>query len=143
MLTGEYSHAIDAKGRLIIPSKFRDELGDKFAVTKGLDGCLLLYPEDGWESFVMKLQSLPTARKDAREIKRFYLGGALETEFDKQGRILIPANLLKFAGINNEAVVVGVGNHAEIWSSEKWEDASSFDNIEDIAEKVGDLGLDF
>jgi len=143
MLTGEYSHSIDNKSRLIIPAKIREELGDKFAITKGLDGCLLMYPKDEWESFVMKLQSLPASRKDTREIKRFYLGGAYETDFDKQGRIQLPANLMKYAGIENEAVFVGVGNHAEIWSSHKWQESSQFDNIEDLAEKISELGLNF
>ena len=145
MLTGEYSHSIDAKGRLIIPSKIRDELGEQFAVTKGLDGCLLLYPEDSWEAFTMKLQSLPSSNSKSRKLQRFFLGGALVTEFDKQGRILLPANLLEFAGMQKEtdAVVVGVGNHAEIWSSTKWEENNSFDDIEDVAEEMGNMGLDF
>ena len=145
MLTGEYSHSIDAKGRLIIPSKIRDELGEQFAVTKGLDGCLLLYPEDSWEAFTMKLQSLPSSNSKSRKLQRFFLGGALVTEFDKQRRILLPANLLEFAGMQKEAdaVVVGVGNHAEIWSSTKWEENNSFDDIEDVAEEMGNMGLDF
>lgn len=145
MLTGEYSHSIDVKGRLIIPSRIRDELGDKFAVTKGLDGCLLLYPEDSWEAFTMKLQALPSSNSKSRKLQRFFLGGALVNEFDKQGRILIPSNLLEFAGIQkeSEAVVVGVGNHAEIWSSSKWEENNSFDDIEDVAEEMGNMGLDF
>lgn len=145
MLTGEYSHSIDVKGRLIVPSRIRDELGDKFAVTKGLDGCLLLYPEDSWEAFTMKLQALPSSNSKSRKLQRFFLGGALVNEFDKQGRILIPSNLLEFAGIQkeSEAVVVGVGNHAEIWSSSKWEENNSFDDIEDVAEEMGNMGLDF
>ncbi|WP_026503941.1 division/cell wall cluster transcriptional repressor MraZ [Butyrivibrio sp. NC3005] len=141
MLTGEYSHSIDAKSRLIIPAKIRDEIGDRFALTRGQDGCLLLYPESEWEEFVMKLQKLPSSKPQVRTIRRFYIGGAMESEFDKQGRILIPANLLEYAGIGKEeeAIVVGVGSHVEIWSAKKWSE-DSFDDIGAIAEE---LDLDF
>ncbi|WP_026508895.1 division/cell wall cluster transcriptional repressor MraZ [Butyrivibrio sp. MC2013] len=144
MLTGEYSHSIDAKGRLIIPSRIREELGDEFAVTKGLDGCLLLYPEDSWEDFAGRLQALPAATNAAaRKVQRFFLGSALTTEFDKQGRILLPAKLLEFAGLSKEAVIVGMGNHAEIWDPVKYEEFNSDDDIDSIAENMGDLGLRF
>ncbi len=94
---------------------------------------------------VLKLQSLPSSNSKSRKLQRFFLGGALVTEFDKQGRILLPANLLDFAGMQKEAdaVIVGVGNHAEIWSSSKWEENNSFDDIEDVAEEMGNMGLDF
>ena len=113
---GEYSHSIDAKGRLIIPAKFRELLGEQFVVTKGFDGCLFVFAQEGWDKFEEKLQSLPMDKPEARMLGRFFIAGAIDAETDKQGRILIPANLLQHAGIEKEAVIAGVGNRAEIWS---------------------------
>ncbi len=138
---GEYSHSIDAKGRLIIPAKFRELLGDQFVVTKGFDGCLFVFAEEGWNKFEEKLQSLPMDKPEARILGRFFISGAIDAELDKQGRILLPANLLQHAGIEKEAVIAGVGNRAEIWSKEKWEKASTFDDINEIAAKMSEYGL--
>ena len=138
---GEYNHTIDAKGRLIIPSKFRDSLGEEFVVTKGLDGCLFVYDNNEWSAFEEKLKSLPLTNKDARQFVRFFLAGATLAEVDKQGRILVPANLREFAGLEKEVVLVGVASRVEIWSKSRWEDAASYDDVEEIAEHMAELGL--
>ena len=138
---GEYSHSIDQKGRLIIPAKFRELLGDQFVVTKGFDGCLFVFAAEGWERFEEKLQSLPMDKPEARMLSRFFLAGAIDAEVDKQGRILIPSNLLTHSGIEKEAVVAGVGNRVEIWSKDEWEKASTFDDINSIAAKMSEYGL--
>ena len=141
MFMGEYNHTIDAKGRLIIPSKFRDKLGDEFVVTKGLDGCLFVYDNAEWSAFEEKLKSLPLTNKDARQFVRFFLAGATLAEVDKQGRILVPGTLREFAALEKEVVLVGVASRVEIWSKERWEDASSYDDVEELAEHMADLGL--
>ncbi|WP_029230794.1 division/cell wall cluster transcriptional repressor MraZ [Butyrivibrio sp. VCB2006] len=138
---GEYSHSIDAKGRLIMPAKFREILGEQFVVTRGFDGCLFVFSEDGWENFEEKLQALPMDKPEARMLSRFFLAGAIDAEVDKQGRILIPANLLTHSKITKEAVVAGVGNRVEIWSKDEWEKASTFDDINSIAAKMSEYGL--
>ena len=141
MFMGEYNHTIDTKGRLIIPSKFREALGDGFVVTKGLDGCLFVYDNAEWTAFEEKLKALPMTNKESRKFVRFFLAGAAEVEVDKQGRILIPAVLREFAGLDKDVVLVGVASRIEIWSKEKWEDASEYDDMEDIAEHMSELGL--
>ena len=141
MFMGEYNHTIDAKGRLIVPSKFREILGDVFVVTKGLDGCLFVYDNEAWTEFEEKLKSLPLTNKEARTFVRFFLAGAASVEVDKQGRILVPSVLKEFAGINKDVVLVGVASRIEIWSRERWEDASSYEDMEDIAEHMAELGL--
>ena len=141
MFMGEYNHTIDAKGRLIIPSKYREALGNEFVVTKGLDGCLFVYDNAEWTAFEEKLKALPLTNKDARRFVRFFLAGAALAEVDKQGRILIPGTLREFAELEKEVVLVGVGSRVEIWSKERWEDASSYDDVEEIAEHMADLGL--
>ena len=108
MLTGEFNHNIDSKGRLIIPSKFRDDLGEKFMITKGMDGCLFVYPEDEWRHLEEKLRTLPLTNKKARDFKRFLLGSAVEGDLDKQGRVLISSALRTFAGLEKEVVLAGV-----------------------------------
>ena len=145
MFIGEYNHTIDSKGRLIVPSKFREELGDEFVVTKGLDGCLFVYPMEEWTVFTNKLKELPLTKKDARAFSRFFLAGAASCEVDRQGRILIPAVLREFAGLEKEAVLVGVSSRIEIWSKENWEKASDVgvDDMDNIAEHMEDLGITF
>ena len=138
---GEYNHTIDAKGRLIIPSKFRDTLGDEFVVTKGLDGCLFVYDNKEWSAFEEKLKSLPLTNKDARQFVRFFLAGATLAEVDKQGRILIPAVLRDFAALEKEVVLIGVASRVEIWSKERWENEASYDDVEEIAEHMAELGF--
>ncbi len=141
MFMGEYNHTIDAKGRLIVPSKFRDTLGDEFVITKGLDGCLFVYDNKEWTAFEEKLKSLPLTNKDARQFVRFFLAGAANVEVDKQGRILVPSNLREFAKLSKEVVLVGVASRIEIWSKEIWESSESFEDMEEIAEHMADLGL--
>lgn len=138
---GEYNHTIDTKGRLIIPSKFREALGDEFVVTKGLDGCLFVYDNSEWKSFEEKLKSLPLTNKDARQFVRFFLAGAAAVEVDKQGRILIPGVLREFASLEKEVVLVGVASRVEIWSKAKWESAAEYEDMEEIAEHMAELGL--
>ena len=141
MYMGEYNHTIDAKGRLIIPSKFRDVLGDEFVVTKGLDGCLFVYDNAGWSAFEEKLKALPLMDKEARRFVRFFLAGAANVEVDKQGRILLPSVLRDFAAIDKDVVLVGVGARIEIWSKENWSEAAEYDDMDDIAEHMSKLGL--
>lgn len=141
MFMGEYNHTIDAKGRLIIPSKFREILGDAFVVTKGLDGCLFVYDNEEWQRFEEKLRSLPITNKEARQFVRFFLAGATEAEVDKQGRILIPNVLREFAGLMKDVVLVGVGSRIEIWGRERFEDTASFEDMDEIAEHMAELGL--
>ncbi len=138
---GEYSHSIDAKGRLIIPAKFRELLGDSFVVTRGFDGCLFVFAQEGWDEFEAKLRALPMDKPEVRTLTRFFIAGAVDCETDKQGRILLPANLIAHAKIEKDAVVAGVGNRVEIWSKSEWESASSFDDINGIAAKMSEYGL--
>jgi len=141
MFMGEYNHTVDAKGRLIVPSKFREQLGDEFVVTKGLDGCLFLYENTEWKALEEKLHSLPLTNTNARKFSRFFLAGATACEVDKQGRILLPAVLRDFAQIAKDAVLVGVGSRIEIWSKENWVAANSYDDMEEIAENMEGLGI--
>ena len=136
MFMGEYNHTVDAKGRLIVPSKFREQLGDEFVVTKGLDGCLFVYENTEWKILEEKLKKLPLTNANARKINRFFLAGAALCEVDKQGRILLPAVLREFAGIGKDAVMVGVGNRIEIWSKESWMSANVYDDMDEIAESI-------
>lgn len=141
MFMGEYNHTIDTKGRLIIPSKFRETLGDEFVVTKGLDGCLFVYDNQEWAAFEEKLKVLPLTNKESRMFVRFFLAGAASVEVDKQGRILIPSVLREFAGLDKDVVLVGVASRIEIWSKEKWEESSNIQDMEEIAEHMSELGL--
>ena len=125
MFVGEYNHSLDSKGRLIIPSRFREALGDTFMVTKGLDGCLSIYDMEGWKNLEAKLQTLPLTNANARKFTRFMLGGAIECEVDKQGRILIPGNLREFAHLSKDVALVGVGGRIEIWDKETWMQVSA------------------
>ena len=141
MFMGEYNHTIDAKGRLIVPSKFREALGDTFVVTKGLDGCLFVYDNEEWQAFEEKLRSLPITNKEARQFARFFLAGAAEVEVDKQGRILVPNILREFAQISKDVVLIGVASRIEIWSKERFEGMESFEDMDEIAEHMAQLGL--
>ncbi len=141
MFMSEYNHSIDAKGRMIVPAKFREALGNDFIVTQGLDGCLFVFPNSEWQVFEEKLRGLPVSNKDARKFSRFFLAGAASVELDGQGRILLPAVLRKFAGLDKEAVVVGVGSRVEIWDKTRWEENTSFDDMDEIAEHMADLGI--
>lgn len=140
---GEYQHTVDPKGRLIVPAKFRDGLGEKFVATKGLDNCLFVYPMDEWKLLEQKLKSLPFTRADARSFVRFFFSGATECEVDKQGRILIPGNLREYAKLDKEVVLLGVSSRVEIWSKQLWENYSEHaeESYNEIAEKLVDLDL--
>lgn len=142
MFVGEYNHSIDNKGRVTVPSKFREALGERFTVTKGLDGCLWVYPQKEWEKFSEKLAGLPIAKKDARNFARFFLAGACEAEPDKMGRILIPQVLRDYAHLESDAVVIGAGARAEIWSRSAWEEISTFDDVDELAEKMSEIGIE-
>ena len=141
MFMSQYNHTVDTKGRLIVPSKFREQLGDEFVVTKGMDGCLFVYANDDWNAFEQKLTSLPLINKEARKFARFFLAGAASVEVDKQGRILLPTNLRQFAGLEKDVVLVGVGSRIEIWSRENWENMDADSDMDDIAATMESLGL--
>lgn len=141
MFMGEYNHTVDEKGRLIIPSKFREELGNEFVVTKGLDGCLFAYDNNEWQELENKLRALPLTNKDARAFTRFMLAGAAQVEIDKQGRILLPQVLRTFAGLDKDVVLIGVASRIEIWSKEKWEDTNLDSDGEELAERMESLGI--
>lgn len=143
MFIGEYQHTIDNKGRVIMPSKFREDLGSNFIMTKGLDNCLFVYPIEEWQVLEEKLRSLPLTNRDARAFVRFFFAGATECILDKQGRVLIPGNLREHAKLIKDAVIIGVAARIEIWSKEEWaayneDDSLSYDNI---AEKMAELGI--
>ena len=139
---GEYEHSVDPKGRIIMPSKFRDSIGTDFVVTLGLDGCLFVYPNDQWEKFAEQLGSLP-GNKEARQLQRYFLAGAANVEMDKQGRFLIPAKLREAAGITKDIVTVGVLTKLEIWSKEKWEANNIYENMDERAEHLSEFDLKF
>lgn len=141
MFMGEYNHTIDPKGRVIVPAKFRETLGEQFVVTKGLDGCLFVYDEQEWSIFEEKLKTLPITNKEARAFVRFFLAGAATVEVDKQGRILLPGVLREFAKLEKDVVLVGVGSRVEIWSKECWNDTTDFDDVDEIAEHMQNLGF--
>lgn len=143
MLMGEYTHSIDAKGRLILPAKFRDELGDVFVITKGLDNCLFVYGKKEWAILEEKLKQLPLAKAEARAFVRFFFAGAAEIECDKQGRALLPLNLREYAQLDKDVIVLGILNRVEIWSKTIWDEysAKSGDGVASIAEHLVDLGI--
>ena len=143
MLIGEYHHNLDEKGRLIIPSKFREDIGEKFVVTRGLDGCLFVYAMNNWNKIVSKLETLPFTKKDARTFNRFFMSGATVCEFDKQGRINLVNSLIEYAGIKKECVIIGVNDRLEIWAIEKFNELlSESDKLSDIAENLFDGGYE-
>lgn len=142
MFTGEYEHSIDTKGRIIVPAKYREDLGEEFTVTLGLDGCLFVYPKTEWEGFVEKLKNLPGS-KEGRQLQRYFLAGAAACEMDKQGRILIPQKLRDAAGLTRDIVFVGVISKLEIWSKERWEANNIYENMDEIAEHMSAYDLKF
>ena len=143
MLIGEYEHSLDVKGRLILPAKIREDMGDEFIVTKGLDGCLFGFSQNEWTNFEEKLKTLPLTNKNARDFVRFFLSGATECEIDKQGRFLITSNLREYATLEKDAIIIGVGTRIEIWNREKWKSYNSDENIsaDEIAENMTMLGI--
>lgn len=142
MLIGEFSHGMDKKNRIIIPSRLREGLGEQFIMTKGLDSCLYIYPKDEWQTFEKKLKSLPLTDKNVRSFVRFFFSGANEMEPDKMGRVLIPQSLLSYAGIDGEVVSVGMMDRVEVWSKEKWEAYNESEmDMDAIAAKMNELGI--
>lgn len=120
MFLGQYQHALDSKGRLTIPAKFRDELGEAFVCTQGLDNCIFLYPMEEWQRLADKLRNLPFTSGDVRSFERFFFSGAAELETDKTGRTVLPLHLREYAGIDKDLLIVGVGARVEIWSVQNW-----------------------
>ena len=144
MLIGEYRHNIDEKGRLIIPAKFREEIGNSFIVTKGLDGCLFVYSLLEWNKIMAKLETLSFTKKDARTFTRFFLASASVCEFDRQGRINLVNTLTLYAGIKKECVIIGVNDRLEIWALDKYESlmTENIEQLDEISENLfdGDFG---
>ena len=144
MFMGEYHHTIDDKGRITIPAKLRYELGEEFIVSKGLDGCLFLYPKDEWNNVTAKYKELPNTR-DARNYLRIMLGGAVNSEFDKQGRINISGPLINHADLKKDCIIIGVNERLEIWSKDRWENflSDNEESISDIADKLFAPNINF
>lgn len=143
MFMGEYHHTIDTKGRMIIPAKFRDGLGESFVITRGLDKCLFGYPMSEWKILEEKLKSLPLTKKDARAFTRFFFSGAVECDLDKQGRINITTPLLQYAKLEKECVIIGVSNRIELWSKDVWDQyvEEQEESFEEIAENMIDFDI--
>lgn len=138
MFLGEYQHSIDEKGRVIMPARFREQLGNTFIITRGLDGCLFVYPQDEWVKLAKEVQNLSLAKKDARAFSRFLFSGAAEVECDKQGRVSIPSILREYAGIEKDVVIVGVSERIEIWAAAAWSAVNDdlLGKFEELAEKL-------
>ncbi|MFR7873773.1 MAG: division/cell wall cluster transcriptional repressor MraZ [Christensenellales bacterium] len=143
MLIGEYDHSLDSKGRLIMPAKLREDMGEKFIITTGLDGCLFGFSMEEWKKFEDKLKTLPITNKNARNFVRFFLSGATECELDKQGRFLIVGKLRENAKLEKDVTIIGTGTRIEIWNKEKWQEHISEENlsIEDIEQNMEELGI--
>lgn len=139
MLMGKFMHNLDAKKRLFIPAKHREQLGDTFIITRNVDKCLSVFSLEEWEKYTEKLDSLPSTQ--AREIARFIYSNAADVQPDAQGRVLIPAELLDYAGITKSAVVIGCGRHAEIWAEEIWNERNSCEKTDSLTEKMIELGF--
>lgn len=140
MFMGEFHHNIDDKARIVLPSKFREELGETFVITRGLEGCLFVYSKIEWNNIVSKLKTLPFTKKDARAFLRFFLSGAVECQADKQGRVAIPTPLVNYASIEKQCVIIGVNDRLEIWSQTTFDNYfnENQDNISDLAEDLFD-----
>lgn len=143
MLIGEYIHTLDSKKRLSLPAKFRKETGRKVVITRGLDACLFMFPEKAWRSIASKLAELPVGQADTRGLSRFLLSGAVETEVDGAGRVLIPDYLKDFAGLRSRVVLAGVSDRIEVWNDKLWEEYKRRieRNADQMAEKLGELGI--
>ncbi len=143
MFIGEYNHSIDVKGRVSVPAKFRETLGSSFIITKGLDNCLFIYPQNEWIILEKKLKQLPMTNKDARAFVRFFFAGASECELDNQGRIRIPNNLREHAYLEKEAVIIGVATRIEVWSHDEWRGYNENSNLsyDEIASRMEEMGI--
>lgn len=138
-MKGEYQHTLDAKGRLFIPAKLREQLGDSFVVTKGLDGCLFLYPQKAWDELEQKIRQLPMSK--SRGLQRFFLSSAADVTVDRQGRIVIPTTLRSYANLERDVVVIGVGERAELWDARRWNAYTDDLDCESIAQAMEELGF--
>ena len=143
MFMGKYQNSIDAKNRMIVPSKYREELGYKCVLTKGIDKCLYIYPMSEWERFMTKLSALPSSDMNARAFVRHFYANAVECEVDRQGRLTLPQELRDYAGIDKELVTIGILDKIEIWSRAEWENAEDGPQLapEDIAQKMAEYGI--
>ena len=142
MFTGEYDHSLDAKGRIIVPAKFREQLGSSFVMTKGFDGCLFVYSEEEWHRIEERLQNQSMISRKNRQFMRTFFAGAAECEVDKQGRLLIPTKLREYAGIDKDVVSIGVYSRVEIWSKERYEaETGEYSDLEEFAEQMESLGI--
>lgn len=143
MFTGEFQHTLDAKGRVIMPARLRDGLGEKFVITRGLDHCLFVYPGSVWTRLEQKLSQQPFTKKDSRAFNRFFFSGAMEVEADKQGRVLIPQYLREYAGIEKDVMIIGVADRVEIWNEPSWKEyfGDADQNFEELAEKLVDFDM--
>ena len=141
LFIGEFEHSVDAKGRVIMPAKLREDIGEKFIITKGLDGCLFAYSQEEWNNFEGKLKALPLTNKNARDFVRFFLSGATECEIDKQGRFLIAGNLREYANMEKDVVIIGVGTRLEIWNKKVWVSKDQEISADEIAENMTMLGI--
>lgn len=141
MFMGEFQHQLDAKGRIFVPAKFREELTEHFVITRGLDKCLFGYTLAEWNNIEEKLKTLPLTKKDARKFMRMFFSGAVEVEIDKQGRINIPKHLMEYAGLSKEATVIGVSSRIEIWDRETW--THFYEETEEEFETIAEDLIDF
>lgn len=144
MLSGEYSHNLDAKGRVILPARLREEIGDSFYITRGFEGCLAIYSSEEFEKLGAAIQALPGNMKEVRKLQRIIITGAHQCEVDKQGRFVVPPTLREFASLEKELTIVGNGSHAEIWDSAKWNEYLYGDDsmsLEEAAEALRAEGL--
>ena len=141
MLMGQYNQKVDTPGRAIVPAKFREELGEKFVITKGLDQCIFGFTESEWNILAEKIGSLSLTDKNVRKFVRFFLAGAATLETDKQGRVLIPAELRAYASLEKDIVWVGAGKRIEIWNPDKWAENTEYDDMDEIAEHMSELGI--
>lgn len=143
MFMGEFHHSIDSKGRLIMPSKFREQLGEQFVVTRGLEQCLFVFSMEEWQLLEQKMKALPLTKKDARAFTRFFFSGASECEVDKQGRINLSIPLMNYAKLEKECVVIGVSNRIEVWARENWDTylTEQENSFAEIAENILDFDL--
>ena len=143
MLMGEHSHTVDAKGRVILPAEFREELGERFVITRGLETCLWVFGELEWNTLSRKLAALPVSKKEVRDVTRFFMAGARQLECDRQGRFLIPANLRDYARLSKDAVLNGMINRIEVWSKTEWESYSAGiqPSVTNLADALADLGI--
>lgn len=139
MLTGKYSHSIDAKNRLIIPSKIKEQLGDTITILRGSDKCLTLYSAEEWENYARKISELP--KTQVRALTRYLYSNSIEVQPDSQGRVMLPAEMVKYAEITKNIITVGCGKYAEIWSEEVWNEQNLDEAPEDFTSMLLQLGL--